>query len=161
MYKPRRSFIHSTHIFYTSQSLPVTTPWRASLAAQAVKNPPAMRETWARSLGWEDPLEEGLATHSSILAQRILMNRGAHEVAESDMTEHTHACVHTHTDIEVQEADKGILSGIRKIWQNNDVGQSYLTCKKCFREYSKTVPTAVAIEQISSLRLTLFKNIMY
>ena len=35
------------------------------------KNPPAMRETWARSLGWEDPLEEGVATYSSILAWRI------------------------------------------------------------------------------------------
>ena len=36
--------------------------------AQTVKNPPAMRETWVRSLGWEDPLEEGMATHSSIFA---------------------------------------------------------------------------------------------
>ena len=44
---------------------------RAFLVAQLVKNPPAMRETRARSLGWEDPLEKGLATHSSILAWRI------------------------------------------------------------------------------------------
>jgi len=36
-----------------------------------VKNPPAMWETWVPSLGWEDPLEEGMATHSSILAWRI------------------------------------------------------------------------------------------
>ena len=36
-----------------------------------VKNPPAMQETWVGSLGWEDPLEEGMATHSSILAWRI------------------------------------------------------------------------------------------
>jgi len=43
----------------------------ASLVAQLVKNPPAMRETWVRSLGWEDPLENGKATHSSILAWRI------------------------------------------------------------------------------------------
>ena len=43
----------------------------ASLLAQTVKNLPAMRETWVRSLGWEDPLEEGMATHSSILAWRI------------------------------------------------------------------------------------------
>ena len=40
-----------------------------------VKNVPAMQETWIRSLGWEDPLEEGKATHSSILAWRILMDR--------------------------------------------------------------------------------------
>ena len=36
--------------------------------AQTVKNPPAKRETWVQSLGWEDPLEKGMATHSSILA---------------------------------------------------------------------------------------------
>ena len=41
---------------------------RASLVAQMVKNLPAMRETWVPSLGWEDPLEKGKATHSSILA---------------------------------------------------------------------------------------------
>ena len=42
-----------------------------SLVAQLVKNPPAMRETWIRSLGWEDHLEKEIATHSSILAWRI------------------------------------------------------------------------------------------
>ena len=49
---------------------------RASLVAQTVKNLPAMWETWVRSLGWEDPLEEGMATHSSIPAWRIPMDRG-------------------------------------------------------------------------------------
>ena len=44
---------------------------RASLVAQLVKNLPAMRETWVRSLGWEDLLEKGAAAHSSILAWRI------------------------------------------------------------------------------------------
>ena len=44
--------------------------------AQLVKNPPAMRETWVLSLGWEDPLEKGMATQSSILACRIPMDRG-------------------------------------------------------------------------------------
>ena len=43
----------------------------ASLVAQLVKNPPALHETWVQSLGWEDPLEKGMATHSSILAWRI------------------------------------------------------------------------------------------
>ena len=42
-----------------------------SLVAHLVKNPPVMRETWVGSLGWEDPLEKGKATHSSILAYRI------------------------------------------------------------------------------------------
>ena len=43
----------------------------SSLVAQLVKNLPAMRETWVGSLGWEDPLEKGKATHSNILAWRI------------------------------------------------------------------------------------------
>ena len=56
---------------------------RASLVAQLVKNPPAVRETWIRSLGWEDPLGKEKATLSSILAWRIpRMGR-----KESDMTE--------------------------------------------------------------------------
>ena len=42
-----------------------------SLVAQPVKNPPAMRETWVRSLGWEDPLEKGKATLSSTLAYTV------------------------------------------------------------------------------------------
>ena len=46
----------------------VTMFIRASLVAQLVKNPPAMQETWVRSLGWEDLLEKGKVTHSSILA---------------------------------------------------------------------------------------------
>ena len=44
---------------------------------QLVKNLPGMQETWIRSLGWKDPLEKGMATHSSILAWRIPMDRGA------------------------------------------------------------------------------------
>ena len=47
------------------------------LLVQLVKNLPAMQETWVRSLAWEEPLEEGMATHSSILAWRIPMDRGA------------------------------------------------------------------------------------
>ena len=49
---------------------PLQCSW-ASLVAQLVKNLPAMRETWVCSLGWEDLLEKGKATHSSILASRI------------------------------------------------------------------------------------------
>ena len=60
----------------------------ASLVAQRVKNPPAMQETQVQSLGWEDPLEEKMAIHSSILAWRIPVNRGiwraaVHGVAKS------------------------------------------------------------------------------
>ena len=49
----------------------------ASLVVQMVKSLPAVLETWVRSLGWEDPLKEGMATHSSVLAWQIPMDRGA------------------------------------------------------------------------------------
>ena len=52
-------------------------PIEASLGAQMVKNLPAVQETWVRSLGREDPPEKKMATHSSILAQRIPIDRGA------------------------------------------------------------------------------------
>ena len=48
-----------------------------SLVAQMIKNLPTMQETWVQSFGWEDPLKEGMATHFSILAWRIPMDRGA------------------------------------------------------------------------------------
>ena len=59
-----------------------------SLVVQMVKIPPAMQDTWVQSLGWGDPLEEGMATLSSILAWRIPIDRGAwwatvHGVAKS------------------------------------------------------------------------------
>jgi len=53
---------------------------------QSVKNPPAMWETWVLFLSWEDPLEEGMETHSSILAWRILMDRGAWRAAAHGVT---------------------------------------------------------------------------
>ena len=72
----------------------------ASLVTQLVKNPPAMQETWVWSLRWEDRLEEGRATHSSILVWRIPMDRGAwqatvHGVAKSHnwVTKHSTVAV--------------------------------------------------------------------
>ena len=58
-----------------------------------------MQETWGQSLGWEDPLEEGMATHSSILVWRIPMDREewwaiAHGVAESDVAEQLMTATH-------------------------------------------------------------------
>ena len=77
---------------------PLQYSW-ASLVAQMIKNLPAMRETRVQSLGWEDFLEEGMATHSNILAWRIPMERRAwqatlHGVAESDMTEQLSTAQH-------------------------------------------------------------------
>ena len=87
------------HTFYSADG---NFP-RASLVAQSVKNLPAMQETWVWSLGWEDPLEEGIATHSSILAWRIPMDRGTQQAAvhgvrkEMDTTEQlsTHSGTYT------------------------------------------------------------------
>ena len=77
--------------------------WRHSgRVARMVKNRPAMRETWVRLLGWEDPLEKDMATHFSILAWRIPWTRGAWRLLSmgsqrarhgwSDLAEHT-TCV--------------------------------------------------------------------
>ena len=60
--------------------------YRASLVAQMVKNPPAMQETWVQSLGWEHSLEEGMATHSSVLAWRVPMDRIAWQATVHGVT---------------------------------------------------------------------------
>ena len=65
-------------------SYPLQYSW-SSLVVHLVKNPPALWETWVRSLGWEDPLEKGKATHFSILAWRILYSPWGHK--ELDTTE--------------------------------------------------------------------------
>ena len=60
-------------VLYLCICLPSVSPAKwASLVVQTVKYPPAMQESQVQSLGWEDPLEKGMATHSSILAWRIL-----------------------------------------------------------------------------------------
>ena len=71
---------------------PLQYSW-ASLMAQLIKNPPAMQETWVWSMGWEDPLEKGKATHSSILAWRI-----PRDGKESDTTKQLslHFTSHSH-----------------------------------------------------------------
>ena len=57
-------------VFITIITVILLLLW-ASFAAQLVKHPPAMRETWVQSLCWEDPLEKRKATHSSVLPWRI------------------------------------------------------------------------------------------
>ena len=80
--------------------------------AQMVKNPLAMWETWVQSLGQEDPLEKGMATHSSILAWRIHGQRSLESYSlwglkESDTTERL---THTHTYTHTQEATTFLVS---------------------------------------------------
>ena len=65
---------------------PLQYSW-ASLVAQMAKNPSAMLEIWDLSLGWEDPLEEGMTTHSSILAWRIPMDRGVWQATVHGVTD--------------------------------------------------------------------------
>ena len=70
---------------------PLQNSW-AFLVTQMVKNLPEMQETWAQSLGWEDPLEKVMATHSYILAQRIPMDRGAWQAT-------VHGVLKSHTQL--------------------------------------------------------------
>ena len=75
-YRKNHSFDYTdlwrqSDVYILIRCLGVNTLSRASLVAHMVKNPPAILETWVRCMGWEDPLEKGIAPHSSILAWRI------------------------------------------------------------------------------------------
>ena len=70
-------------------SCPLQYSW-ASLVAHMVKNLPVMQETWVQPLGWEDPPEEGMATHSSILAWRIPKDRRAWQATAHGVTKVGH-----------------------------------------------------------------------
>ena len=107
-----------------------------------VKNPPAMQETGVQSLGWEDPLEEGMATHSSIPAWRIphgqrslaLQSMGFQRVGHGWATKtHTHTHTHTHSSILVRFKKEVLL--LTTTWMNledNMVGEiSPLQDKYC------------------------------
>ena len=85
----------------------------ASLVAQRLKCLPAMRETWVRSLGREDPLEKEMATHSSILAWRIPSAEepggySPQDRKESDMTEHLHFHLKDNTQMPMTQITKGL-----------------------------------------------------
>ena len=69
---------------------------RPSLVAQKVKNLPAMQQTQVQCLAWEDPLEKGIATRSSVLAWEIPWTEGPWSQKGSDMTECMHTSTHTH-----------------------------------------------------------------
>ena len=70
--------------------------------AQRLKHLPTMRQTWVPSLGWEDPLEKEMATHSSILAWKIPWTEepgGLQRVEHNRATSLSHTCAHTHQPI--------------------------------------------------------------
>ena len=77
--------IYLFSIFYGVFTIPVND-FVASLVAQMVKNPPVMQETHLQSLGWEDILEKGMDTNSSILAWRIPMDREALQITINGVT---------------------------------------------------------------------------
>ena len=74
--------VQETPVLSLSQKIPRRREWLLTLVflgylgGSDSEESPTVRETWVRSLGWEDPLEEGMATHSSILAWRIPVHRG-------------------------------------------------------------------------------------
>ena len=74
--------------------LPNTVTW-ASLVAQVVQNLPAMQETWVQALGRKDPLEKGMATHSSTLAWRILWTKEPGELQSMVCVCVSHIYIHT------------------------------------------------------------------
>ena len=84
-----------------------------SLVAQTVKNPPAVQETWAQSLSWEDPLEKGMATHSSILAWRTPWTEepGGLQSMGSQRVGHDEAAEHTCASARIQRTGSRIWSG--------------------------------------------------
>ena len=98
--------------------------YRAFLVAQLVKNPPAMRETLVRSLGWEDPLEKGKATHSSIRAWRIpwTVQSSPWGCKETDTTEWLSLSLFSSID-NLQSWDDPTSPGISEGW----VGRSRLS----------------------------------
>ena len=95
------------------------------LVAQTVKNLPAMQETWVQSLGWEDPLEKGMATHSSILAGKSYGQRSLATVhgvkKELDMIEQL---THTNKYMVIIIYLKIFWKYISRVNQDGDIGGS-------------------------------------
>ena len=84
-------------------------PRGASLVAQTVKNPPALKETWVQSLGWEDSLEKGMETHSSILAWRIPMDRGIWQAT-------VHGVTKSWTQLSMYACRDAMRKGFSYVW---------------------------------------------
>ena len=89
-----------------------------------VKNPPAMQETRVQSLGWDDPLEKGLATLSSILAWRIpwteepggLQSMGSQRVGHTEQLSLSHTHTHTHTHFLEVKCSLGLILSVGARW---------------------------------------------
>ena len=117
------------------------TQLRASMVAQMIKNLPTMQETRVQSLGWEDPLEKGKATLSSILAwrsheQRSLVGYSVWGCRKSDMAEQLSTQTHTHpTECRVPENSKErqgrlLSEQCKEIKENDRIGETAYLFKK-------------------------------
>ena len=108
--------IHSLHVLWT---LKIIVIHRAFLVAQTVRSLPTMQETWVWSLGWEDLLEKGMATHSSILAWRIyLMDRGVWRAMDHVTKSWTQLSKHTFFffSFKMSHINLGIIMRLEKDW---------------------------------------------
>ena len=112
-------------------SLASVSQYRASLVAQMVKNPPAMRETWVRFLGWKDPLEEGMATHCSILAWRIPWTEepGGLQSMGSQRVGHNWACANTKIEEHLVNQNPCYVKKIHLILHFIKINETYLHFK--------------------------------
>ena len=123
-----------------------------------VENPPAMRETWVQSLGWEEPLEEGMATHSSTLAWRIPMDRGVRWAAvrgtESDTTERLNTQAHTGQQRQLYHTLNSQRGNIQLQWQKTEglflPGKLHLKFmgKPCKRQELRGFPDDPAVKNL-------------
>ena len=124
--------IFNVNFFWTGRKLTrfnIPKRWKASLGAQMVKNLPAEWETWVQSLGWEDPLEEGMATHSNILAWRISVNRGAWRATEwTCRVGHNWATKHTHTWRDMESSFRPGLVPVSQAPSAKAGGEQALVC---------------------------------
>ena len=93
----------------------------APLVVQLVKNPPVMRQTWVQSLGWEDPLEKGTATHSSVLAWRIPLTV-YHGVTKSQTQVSNFFTTFTFQGTRVQEWEGVKLSPFQRLRERAPLG---------------------------------------
>ena len=120
--------------------------------AQLVKNPPAMRETWVWSLRWEDPLVEGMATHSSILPWRIPWMEEPGGLQSMGSPRVRHATEHLSTnEPQIQrtlEVHSSILQG--RIYYRHEKLSSYLNDSKCWKIFN----------DISAIKLEIYNRIM-
>ena len=125
-----------------------------------VKNPLVMQETWVRSLGGEDPLEKNMATHSSVVAWRILWTEepGGLQALRSQRVRHdwsngtrTQACMSV-TSIKLEKRIKQKSTGKISNWLNS---HSYLACHFCINTHSINGKDLSFLDTLNFIRMSI------